>query len=271
MQRVGHDLHTDTESQAFLILRRGAIAALVATDRALLDPIFDTVSESLTEPPFCDVLFVYCTLKDDSFCYWKSITVPMALCRLLILMIFDMRLLEDIEDGEIEAFLDRGVSERIDSEYKVHLNHRDDDERASYATSRHLQTRAEDISSLASARTDLDDLLASWPDRRGGSPSQTVDRRARTQSRRRAKLVDFDIQEKNVAGKIILVARIAESDQKPHMVTIANRTEFCIRFADGKRAMSYSEIREAFRGDQTSRRLSNIEVAISASVNGERT
>jgi len=178
-------------------------------------------------------------------------------------MIFDMRRLEEIEDAEVETFLDQGVSERIDAEYKVRLNHRDNEERAELLR---------DISSFANARGGylFVGVSADQYGRPTGVAGLSVDEAlnlrqsiaALVHNHIEEQLLDFDIQEKRVDGKIILIARIAESDQKPHMVTISNRTEFCIRVADGKRAMSYAEIRESFRGDQTSRRLSNIEVAI---------
>ena len=51
----------------------------------------------------------------------------------------------------------------------------------------------------------------------------------------------------------ILVIRIPESDQTPHMVTIDDRTDFYNRYDDGKRAMLMAEVRDAFRKNSIER------------------
>jgi hypothetical protein len=48
-----------------LDLTAGAVTAEVESDKAILGPIFRSVSESGSEPPRCDVLFVYCHFEPD--------------------------------------------------------------------------------------------------------------------------------------------------------------------------------------------------------------
>ena len=56
--------------------------------------------------------------------------------------------------------------------------------------------------------------------------------------------------------------RIPASDRIPHMVTYMNRTDFYIRYHDGKREMTVGEIREFFNKDYFGQKLLKLEMTV---------
>lgn len=68
--------------------------------------------------------------------------------------------------------------------------------------------------------------------------------------------IESKIREPN--SNPILVIHIPESGQTPHMVKFDRRTDFYSRYDDGKREMSFSEIRDAFQHDRAQIRLDSM-------------
>lgn len=59
-----------------LDLSQGHDAEIAAADRVVLEPIFDNVFHSVDETPTCDVLFVYCALKEDGAIVGSDVRLP---------------------------------------------------------------------------------------------------------------------------------------------------------------------------------------------------
>lgn len=59
------------------------------------------------------------------------------------------------------------------------------------------------------------------------------------------------------------MVRVPSSLGIPHMVTFNKRTDFYCRYQDGKREMTYGEIKDAFVGDEVRKQLHIVESAIS--------
>lgn len=74
------------------------------------------------------------------------------------------------------------------------------------------------------------------------------------------RISDLDVGAINVAkqGKVIVI-RIPDGIGKPYMVRQGRNTHFCCRYADGKREMSYVEIRDSFRNDWADQRMTRLE------------
>ncbi|MCC7172801.1 MAG: ATP-binding protein [Planctomycetes bacterium] len=60
------------------------------------------------------------------------------------------------------------------------------------------------------------------------------------------RIPDLRMQVRHIDGNGVLLIQVPESDRKPHMVKLLRSTRFVMRYGDGKREMTLSEIREAF-------------------------
>ncbi len=73
------------------------------------------------------------------------------------------------------------------------------------------------------------------------------------------RLSGFEVKDCMVDGASLLVIRVPNSQKIPHMVKFRNNTHFSKRYQDGKREMSFLEIRNSFNNDLGERRLASIE------------
>jgi len=69
----------------------------------------------------------------------------------------------------------------------------------------------------------------------------------------------LEVKDRIVGGHNLIVIRVPSSPQIPHMVKFLNNTHFTKRYQDGKREMSFAEIRFNFNNDMTARSLVSIE------------
>lgn len=69
--------------------------------------------------------------------------------------------------------------------------------------------------------------------------------------------LDVGAVDLGTSGSVIVI-RVPQRVDLPHMVRANHSTHFCCRYKDGKREMSYGDIRGAFQGDLTQHRLTEI-------------
>lgn len=74
-------LRIPTPRLGILDLSRGRDTAMAAADRALLEPIFDCVTQSADDIPACDVLFIYCALNEDGAVVGAKVRLPKILSK----------------------------------------------------------------------------------------------------------------------------------------------------------------------------------------------
>lgn len=73
------------------------------------------------------------------------------------------------------------------------------------------------------------------------------------------RIAGLEVKKRIVDGSELLVIRIPNSVRIPHMVKFSNNTHFAKRYQDGKREMTFAEIRTLFNNDFAERRLTSIE------------
>jgi hypothetical protein len=179
-------------------------------------------------------------------------------------MIFDGKPIDEITDEELDAIVQENIRERQHLEFKVTVNYRDDVGRLELL---------HDIGSLANGGGGYV-IIGIRDDGQGRAvkfePSLVGDtaRIARSiaslcQNHIRERIDGLGIRERNVKGNPLVVVRVPSSLGIPHMVTFSNRTDFYRRYQDGKREMTYGEIKDAFVGDEVRKQLYTVESAIS--------
>jgi hypothetical protein len=176
-------------------------------------------------------------------------------------MIFDGKPIDEITDEEIRALVSGHFVEQRHLEFKVTVDHRDDDDR--------LETLL-DISSIANGGGGYV-FVGVRDDGRGRAqvfenPGDTA-RIARSLrdlclEQIEPRIDGLEIRERIVDGHPLVIVRVPVSGRTPHMATYQEGTHFWSRYEDGKRAMTYAEIHTAFTEDLLNRRLSVIEGAI---------
>jgi hypothetical protein len=176
-------------------------------------------------------------------------------------MIFDDRSIDQITADEIRALVEEHVAERRHLEFKVTVDHRDDNDR--------LETLL-DISSLANGGGGY--VFVGVRDD-GSGRAQVFENPGDTARISRSirdlclehiepRIDGLEIRERIVDGHPLVIVRVPVSARTPHMVTYHEGTHFWSRYEDGKRAMTYAETHAAFTEDLLNRRLSTIEGAI---------
>jgi hypothetical protein len=176
-------------------------------------------------------------------------------------VIFDGRSIDHITDDEIRTLVSEHIAERRHLEFKLTIDHHDDDDR--------LETLL-DISSIANGGGGYV-FVGVRDDGRGraqvfGNPGDTA-RIARSLrdlclEQIEPRIDGLEIRERIVDGHPLVIVRVPVSGRTPHMVTYQEGTHFWSRYEDGKRAMTYAEIHTSFTEDLLNRRLSIIEGAI---------
>jgi len=176
-------------------------------------------------------------------------------------MIFDGKPIDQITDDEIRALVAEHAAERRHLEFKVTVDHRDDNDRLEALL---------DISSLANGGGGY--VFVGVRDDGTGraqvfaNPGDTarIGRSVRDLCLEHIepRIDALEIRERIVDGHPLVIVRVPVSARTPHMVTYQEGTHFWSRYEDGKRAMTYAETRAAFTEDMLNRRLSTIEGAI---------
>lgn len=184
-------------------------------------------------------------------------------------MIFEGKILEQISDDEIISIINEHLSERQHVEYKVTINHRDDNDR--------FETLC-DICSFANSGGGY--LIVGIRDDGNGRAQkfETVHDPERIVRSIRSLCIDhiveridgLEMEVREISGDNIILIRIPSSGSIPHMVTFKNNTHFVSRYQDGKHIMSINEIRSAFINDIVGRKLSLIEDGIRNLAQGQQ-
>lgn len=174
-------------------------------------------------------------------------------------MIFEGRSIDEVLDEDLQALVDNHVSERQHLEFKVTIDHGDDDDR--------VET-LRDIVSLCNGGGGFL-IVGIRDDGRGRAqrfePTLVGDVRRIAASVRslaldhiRERIEGLEVQERTVGSNPLVVVRVPASTRTPHMVTYQARTDFWTRHQVGKREMTIGEIRDAFTNDFVGERLSGI-------------
>jgi schlafen family protein len=191
----------------------------------------------------------------------------------LIPMIFDGRPVGQLTDAEIRALVEQHMAERRHLEFKLTVDHHDDEDR--------LETLL-DVGSLANGGGGY--LFIGIRDDGNGraqvfaNPGDTarISRSIRDLCLEHIepRIDGIELQERVVDGHSLVIIRVPVSARTPHMITFQEGTHFWSRYQDGKRAMTYAEIHAAFTEDLLNRRLSGIEQTLGnmsqAGASGER-
>jgi hypothetical protein len=73
---------------------------------------------------------------------------------------------------------------------------------------------------------------------------------------------DLQVETRTVQNHSLLVIRIPPSTGRPHMVGFDHKTHFCRRHQDGKKEMTYSEIKDAFTNAYLTSHLDSVKISI---------
>jgi len=174
-------------------------------------------------------------------------------------MIFDHKPPDEITDEEIEALVEEHYSERQHAEFKATMNLKNDDDR--------LES-LRDISSLANSGGGY--LIIGIQDDGKGKAQCYTETKFNSFAIKRSitqlcqdhiivRIWGLEVRDRTVKGHPLVIVRVPDSDRIPHMIKFQRRTDFWRRYDDGKREMTYAEIKEAFERDSVARRLTNIE------------
>lgn len=179
-------------------------------------------------------------------------------------MIFDHRPLSEISDDEIDAVVRNHEKERQHLEFKATIEHKNKDAKKDAK----LET-LRDIASLANGGGGYlivgvsDDGSGHAGDYSGLTREDAENIRkfliSICQDHIRERIQYLEAEAKDIKGNAVLIVRIPQSDLIPHMVKFDNKTDFWTRHDDGKKQMTYGEIRRAFRKDKLDRQLTRIE------------
>ncbi|HEY9777602.1 MAG TPA: ATP-binding protein [Planktothrix sp.] len=179
-------------------------------------------------------------------------------------MLFDHRPIEQLTDEELRSLIGRRENEHI--EFKVIYNLSGAD---SPALNEEKYELLKDVASMANAgggyifvgvRANEKSIAVKFE----SIENKIVERLKQSIS---ALCVDhieerisgLEVKDRSIEGATIIVIRIPNSVRIPHMVKFLNNTHFARRYQEGKREMSFAEIRFSFSSDQTERRLASIE------------
>jgi hypothetical protein len=162
-------------------------------------------------------------------------------------MIFDHKPGHEITDEEIDLLVEDHVKERQHLEFKATVNLKSDEEK-------HEILR--DIASLANGGGGYL-VIGIRDDGKGKAQTYASDLKLDAE---RVKKVLMDLSNKHISERLhgldivartvrshpVVIVRIPNSEQTPHMVTYNETTGFYRRYHDGKRSMTIGEIRDAF-------------------------
>ena len=174
-------------------------------------------------------------------------------------MIFDGRIIHAILDAEIQQLVDDHLSERQHLEFKVTVNLKDDKDKLEIL---------HDIASLANGGGGYL-FIGIRDDGKGRAQKFEPTLIGDVESIKKSiamlcldhiveRIDGLEFVARTVNGNPLLIARVPVSDKTPHMVKFLNRTSFYTRYDDGKREMTFPDIKRAFTDDSLSLQLSNL-------------
>lgn len=186
-------------------------------------------------------------------------------------MIFNGKSLASISDDDIKDLVINKIGEKQHLEYKVTVNYKDDKEKLELLR---------DITSFANGgggylivgiREDGTGRALKF-DKKYLKEPESIKKAIMNLSIEHIseRIYGLEIETRSIDGNPIIISKIPDSDRKPHMVTIKNRTDFWTRYHDGKREMTIGEIKEAFLKDIVGRRLYEIESILKNLVTKDR-
>ena len=162
-------------------------------------------------------------------------------------MIFDGRPIDDISVAEIDALVKEHQAERQHLDFKITVNYKEDADKVEILR---------DIASFANGgggylvvgiRDDGKGRAQKYePDLVGNTENMKRSITSLSQDHILERIHGLVVATREVRGNPLLLVRVPASDRVPHMVTYQDRTDFYKRYHDGKRAMTFGEIREAF-------------------------
>ena len=178
-------------------------------------------------------------------------------------MIFHGKSVHEISDEEIENLVNHHISERQHLEFNITVNYKDDIERLEMLR---------DITSLANGGGGY--IIIGVRDDGKGRAQKFEPELVGDIEKLKNSIVnlcqDFiserveglEVVSRNIKNNPLIIMRIPASDRIPHMVTYMNRTDFYIRYHDGKREMTVGEIREFFNKDYFGQKLLKLEMTV---------
>jgi hypothetical protein len=178
-------------------------------------------------------------------------------------MIFDGKSVHSITDDEIKKIVESKECERQHLEYKATVNYKKSSDRLEILR---------DITSLANAGGGY--LLVGVKDNGHGVPvgfcpdlvgnpesiKKSISMLAHEYIEER--IDGIEVVVRSVAGNAVVIVRVPPSEKMPHMVTFESRTDFWCRYHDGKREMTFAEIKAMFNRDAVALKLTNMEKQI---------
>ncbi|MCH8292913.1 ATP-binding protein [Candidatus Poribacteria bacterium] len=162
-------------------------------------------------------------------------------------MIFKGKSINDITDDEIDALVQNRIGERQHLEFKVIVNYKEDEDRLEIL---------HDVVSLANGGGGYL-IVGIRDDGKGRAVKYEPGLVGNTESIRKAiqslcqdhiseRIKGLEVVAREVKGNPLVIVLVPASERIPHMVTFKERTDFWMRYYDGKRAMTMGEIRETF-------------------------
>jgi hypothetical protein len=188
-----------------------------------------------------------------------------------IFLIFDFKSINNINDEEIDDIVSSHVSERQHLEFKITINIKDDADKIEFL---------HDIISFANSGGGYI-IVGIRDDGNGKAQKYEPDLVGNTEKIKQVimslaheyiseRIEGLEVVTRQIKENPIIIIRIPDSDRLPHMVIYNNRTDFYSRYNDGKKEMTYGEIREAFRKDALALQLTRIENTMSEIFNEQR-
>jgi|GEM_PF-1730352 len=178
-------------------------------------------------------------------------------------MIFDGKPIYKISDKEIHQLIEKHIGERQHLEYKITYDNKDDKNKVEILR---------DICSLANGgggyliigiRDDGKGNAQKYEPEMIGNPDKIKKSIASlTNDYISERIEGLEVNVKNINKNPLVIIRVPVSDRIPHMVTYQNKTDFYTRYHDGKREMTFGEIKEAFMKDPTILKLSKFEILL---------
>lgn len=178
-------------------------------------------------------------------------------------MIFEGRTLSLIANSEIESLVDHHIKERQHIEFKSTIDLKQECNKLE---------ALRDITSFANSGGGYI-IVGIRDDGKGKAqkfgPELITDPEKIRKSIRdlcndhiQERIIGLEFDSRIISDNPVILIRVPQSDRSPHMVTFQRRTDFYSRYEDGKREMSFAEIKNALQGDFISRRLTAIETTL---------
>jgi Schlafen, AlbA_2 len=177
-------------------------------------------------------------------------------------MIFDAKSLDDISEHDIDTLVWSHASERQHLEFKADWDYQSDEARLELL---------KDIAALANGGGGY--LFIGIRDD-GKGRAQRLESLSAADAAKKSQILrgicldhiseridGLEVRDRSIRGHAIVAVRIPPSDRAPHMVSFHHHTYFGTRTEDGKREMSFGEIRSAFLDGPLGRRLFRLESA----------